>query len=383
MPISLLNRIRIFNKNICLVISAIILFACKPAYGQIPILKGDSLKADESHKEGRFFPSPLLGYTPETRLYFGAGLVWYLPPSKKYPGTNPSVLKAVGVYTLNKQIESNITGESWLRNNKYKLNYSTSYYKFPDSFFGVGNNTQTNEREFYGFDFFNFLANAQQLTGPHIYSGLRLFIENTKMYDIEPGGLFDSLEFVGENGGWNNGIGPWFTLDTRDNIYYPLKGFMIDISAVPHGSFLGSAYNYTHIELEYSQFFRIQKNDAFAFNIYAEGVPGNVPFNRMAELGGENKMRGHFEGKYRDKYYLTAQAEYRVTIWKYFAVHLFGGLGEVASTIDAFSLPGLKYSYGIGGRLFIVPEDKVSIRMDYGFNGEGGGGLYITFREAF
>lgn len=342
-----------------------------------------AVPVDSTRKKGKFFPSPLLGYTPETKWYFGAGFVWYLPPSKKFPNSNPSVIKAVAVYTTNKQIESNINGESWFRNNLYKLDYSTSYYKFPNSFYGIGNNTLISNRETYGFDFFNILLNAQRKTLGKYFVGGRLFLEHTDMYDIQPGGYFDSVEITGEAGGLNTGLGPWITYDTRDNIYFPVKGMIANISAVAHTRYLGSAYDYMHYEFEYSKFIKIFKNDVFAFNAYVECVPGEAPFNRLAALGGDKNMRGHFEGRYRDVNYATLQAEYRSTIWKYFGVTIFGGIGEVAPTLQDFSLSGLKYSYGIGGRLFIVPEDKVSLRVDYGMDGEGNDGVYITFREAF
>lgn len=343
----------------------------------------DSVATDTTQRKGRFFPSPLLGYSPETRWYFGAGFVWYLPPSKKYPNSNPSVLKAVGVYTINKQIQTNINGENWLRNNLYKLDYSTSYYKFPDAYFGNGNATLLSDRETYGFDFFNVLLNMQRRTRTNWFAGGRLFFEHTRMYDITPGGFFDSLDITGEEGGLNTGLGPWLTYDTRDFVYFPTKGLIANISAVVHTKYLGSAYEYIHYEAEFSHFTRVLKNDVLAFNFYAECVPGDAPFNRLAELGGERNMRGHFEGRYRDVNYLTLQAEYRATLWKYFGVTVFGGIGEVAPTFSDFNLPELKYSYGIGGRLFIVPEDRVSLRVDVGFDGEGNDGVYVTFREAF
>lgn len=343
----------------------------------------DTVSIDSLKKKSRFFPSPVVGYTPETRLYFGAGLVWYLPPPKKDDGSYPSVIKAVFVYTLNKQIESNISGDSFFKNNLYRLNYTTSYFKFPDSFFGIGNYTKEEDREKYDFDFFNVFINAQREVKSNIYVGGKTFFEYTKVYNTLPGGFFDTQDIPGEEGGINSGIGPWFTYDTRDNIYFPLKGVNIDFSAVVHNKIFGSDYDYIDFFFEASQFNKIGKDDVLGFNLFGQFVPGNAPFNRLAELGGDKHMRGNFEGQYRDKNYISLQTEYRITFLKYFAINIFGGVGEVADKFSNFSLNGLKYSYGAGGRLFIVPEDKISLRVDYGFDGNGNGGLYVTFREAF
>ena len=292
-------------------------------------------------------------------------------------------MKFVGVYTLNKQIESNLSGESWMRNNVYKLEYSASFYQFPDAFFGIGNYTDVDDRESYGFDFYNTQIHMQRKIIPFFFGGVKLFVEHTSVYDVVENGILDTQEIPGEEGGWNTGLGPWITYDTRDNIYYPMRGVLADVSAVAHAGFLGSEYNYMHYEVEVSHYDRIMDDDVLALNYYGEFVPGDPPFNRMAELGGDKQMRGHFEGRYRDINYMTLQAEYRITFWKYAGIHVFGGIGQVAETFNDFSLNGLRYSYGAGGRLFIVPEDKVSLRVDYGFDGEGNGGLYVTFREAF
>jgi outer membrane protein assembly factor BamA len=382
-----LNAVRLLNKHYLFTtgfnkIRLTIFLVCVVAM-QTVSAQTDSVKVDSTRKKSRYFPSPVVGYTPETRLYFGAGLVWYLPPSKKYPATFPSVLKSVFVYTLNKQVESNISGDSYLKNNLYKLNYSTSYFKFPDSFFGIGNNTLESDREKYDYDYFNFYVNGQRLMKESIYVGAKTFFEYTKVYNVAPGGFFDTDTVPGEEGGINTGIGPWITYDTRDNIYFPIEGISIDVSAVAHHKIFGSAYNYIDYLVEASQFNKIGKDDVIAFNLYGQFVPGNPPFNRMAELGGDKHMRGNFEGRFRDKNYLTLQAEYRITFWKYFGINIFAGIGEVAETFSDFNTTGLKYSYGAGGRLFIVPEDKLSLRVDYGFDGQGNGGLYVTFREAF
>lgn len=363
----------------------ILLAACLANAGTAAA-QSDTLKIDSLfHKKAKrkLFVAPVIGYSPETRLFFGVGGVYYLPPSKKYPETNASVIKLTAEYTLNHQIESNLNGESFFRNNLFKGNYSISYYEFPDYFFGIGNTTIDSNKERFDNDFFNALINVQRRFYPSFYAGIKTFIEHTHIYDIDSGGIFYTQDIPGEAGGWNTGLGLWLTYDTRDNIYFPMKGSYLDVAAVPHESWLGSNYNYMDYTLEYSQFKRIMKDDALGVNFYGKFLPGDPPFNRMAELGGDTHMRGNYEGRFRDKNYLTLQGEYRITFLKYLGITVFGGLGEVADRFSNFSTEGLKYSIGAGGRLFIVPEDKVSIRIDYGFGSDGMQGLYVSFREAF
>ena len=376
----LISKLRKLKVNLIFILTLVLFWATIPLNAQTEPIIPDTTNTD---RKGKIFPSPVVGYTPETRLYFGAGCVYYLPPSKKYPETNPAVLKLVAVYTLNKQIESNFSGDSYYKNNLYKFNYSVSYFEYPDHFFGIGNYTLEENREQYDFDYFNFYFNAQRLVKPNIYAGIKSFFEHTKVYNVKPGGFFDSLDIIGENGGLNTGLGIWLTYDTRDNIYFPLEGINVDVSGVVHNKVLGSDFNYVDYLLEVSQFNTMGKDDVLGFNFYGIFVPGTPPFNRLAELGGDKHMRGNFEGRFRDQNYLSLQSEYRITFWKYFAVNIFAGIGEVADEFSNFTASGLKYSFGAGGRLFIVPEDKLSLRVDYAWGSEGQSGLYVTFREAF
>lgn len=352
----------------------------------------DSVTTDSTAKR-KLFISPVIGYSPETRLFFGAGGIFYLPPPKKYPATSPTALKAIFVYSLNKQIESNIEGEMYLRNNLYKTDFQVSFYKYPANFFGIGNYTLYEDKEKYSFDFFNIGLNAQQMVADHFYAGVKTFFESTKVYDFEEGGIFDTEDIPGEEGGINTGLGAWFTYDTRDAIYFPLTGLYVDLASVVHTKALGSDFDYFEQTIEVSQFNKVMNDDVLAFNFYSVLLPGSPPFNRMAKLGGDSHMRGNYEGRFRDNYYLTVQSEYRITFWKYFGINIFAGIGEVAGKFSEFTLEGLKYSIGAGGRLFIVPEDKLSLRLDVAMGGKTNEeqflgiknefGLYVTFREAF
>jgi hypothetical protein len=54
---------------------------------------------------------------------------------------------------------------------------------------------------------------------------------------------------------------------------------------------------------------------AIAIQAYGEFVAGSPPFYKYPALGGSNRMRGYFYGRYRDKAYVMEQAEYRRHNW--------------------------------------------------------------------
>ena len=107
---------------------------------------------------------------------------------------------------------------------------------------------------------------------------------------------------------------------------------------------------------------------------------GNAPFFNMAQLGGTRRLRGYFEGKFRDKHLLLAQAELRQEGFGRFGGVAFAGMGTV------FGSAGESLEWrpngGIGLRYQLDKKQKLNIRADYGF-GVKSQGFYLTFGEAF
>lgn len=93
-------------------------------------------------------------------------------------------------------------------------------------------------------------------------------------------------------------------------------------------------------------------------------------------------MRGYHEGRYMDKQYLAAQAEYRAPLFWRIGTVAFAGLGEVAPSLDAFEINRIKPSYGLGMRVVINKAERVNIRLDYGW-GKDTSGFYLEITEAF
>ena len=65
-----------------------------------------------------------------------------------------------------------------------------------------------------------------------------------------------------------------------------------------------------------------------------------------------------------------------------FGMVAFGGLGQVASEISAFTPGDWKPSYGGGIRVALDESEKLNIRVDVGF-GQKESGVYLNLSEAF
>ena len=137
------------------------------------------------------------------------------------------------------------------------------------------------------------------------------------------------------------------------------------------------------LELDVKAFRSFKPDHVFAFNFYIQSVIGETPFYKLPALGGMKRMRGFFNGRYRDNFYGMMQLEYRQYFWKRLGLCAFAGLGNVSENILEYDFHHLKYSYGAGLRFLFNKKQKVNLRMDVGFGNDGNMGIYFGIQEAF
>jgi outer membrane protein assembly factor BamA len=177
-------------------------------------------------------------------------------------------------------------------------------------------------------------------------------------------------------------LGILLNYDSRDNIFFPSKGILLETMLYKENALTGSQFNYSRISFDGSLYFPILIKHVLAINGVGIFMNGDVPFHQMATLGGTKKMRGYFDGKYRDKNLLLVQAEFRAQLfWRIGAV-AFVGYGMVANKLTDFTNAELRYNYGGGLRFLLDKKQKINVRLDYGI-GYTSNGFYLTISEAF
>ena len=144
----------------------------------------------------------------------------------------------------------------------------------------------------------------------------------------------------------------------------------------------GSDYDYNRYIVDVRRYLSISEDHILALQTYGSLVGGSPPFYELAARGGHYSMRGYYEGRYRDKAYITSQVEYRTFILKRLGVAAFAGVGDVSSAFSNFTAEDFKYSYGFGLRYTIDMLEKLNVRMDIVF-GENTKGIYFAVEEAF
>jgi outer membrane protein assembly factor BamA len=327
-----------------------------------------------SWKIGAF---PIIFYTDETRLAGGAGIMLVQPGRSE---ATSSAIGLIGFYTQNRQYLLQVSPEIYMADDLYKFSGNFGYAYFPDKFYGIGNNTNKVDEENYSSHLINFGPVLQRKIYPSLYAGLQYLYARAKLRDIEAGKLLQSGTITGSEGGIVSGIGINVTWDSRNDNLYPDEGGYYQFSAVGYKTDLGSDFTFSSYKADFRHYISISERHIIAMQSVISFSTGNPPFQLLDQLGAI--LRGYYQSRFEDRNLVAFQAEYRMPLWWRFGLAGFAGCGEVAHEIKNISLQELKTSTGFGIRFALIPEQKVNLRIDFGF-GKDDSSFDITINELF
>jgi outer membrane protein assembly factor BamA len=341
-----------------------------------------SQESDSSDTGGvSWFPIPFAFYTPETKLALGVLVITAFKLSKQIE-SKPSSVSASFYYTLNSQYDFFISPELYLNNDKYFVAAEFNYAKIIGKYYGIGNDTpEIDNPEFEARNGLIFLKFQSEVL-PYLRVGGIYELRNADVTDPMENPYLLSGNTDGGEGGFTSGLGLIVSYDSRNHIFYPDDGGIYELGTIVFSEFLGSDFNYTKTLIDLRHYFGLASNQVLAWQVFYRFVNGSAPFYDLPRLGGDNIMRGYFEGRFRDNHYFATQLEYRIRVWWRFGLVGFVGYGDVANSISTFELGKFKYSVGAGLRFRIDETELWDLRVDVGF-GENTSGFYFHYNQAF
>ena len=326
-------------------------------------------------------PVPTFGYAPETRWYVGAvSLFTYNPYQDSATRTSNAELELS--FTQNRQIVISTEYSLFTRADRFFVTGDASYNKFPENFWGIGNHTLNEAEELYDSRRIDFRTSVLRQLRPRFYLGPRYQLQ--RMYGIKAvaGGLLAAGTVPGAGGSFVSGLGYSVAYDLRDNVLNPQRGPYLAFSQTFFTPAFGSDHTFTRYDLDLRTYFQLPRKQLLALQATGLFNSGRPPFRMLALLGSETEMRGYYRGRFRDRQYLAAQAEYRVPLFWRLGAAAWGGYGQVAPNLHALDLWQLKPTYGLGLRFLIDRQENVNLRIDAAF-GQRTTGFYVSFGEAF
>ncbi len=342
----------------------------------------DSLAAEFEHRRGGFLPLPILFFTPETGLAGGGALLALQHTDADDYSARPSSVLLDLIYTQKKQFAAELYPDLYFQGNTYRVTGFIQYLRYPQKFFGIGKNTPDALEETYTSQSFRFSFDAVRRLFGDVSGGITMLYDNRSFADFEEGRTLDRQAVSGSRGGRTLAFGVVGYLDTRENIFAPAGGSYLMVSLRKAAPGIGSEFSFTTTSLDFRRYYAVAETGVLALQWVAALTSGDVPFYMLAQLGGMNTMRGYYDGRYRDKDMMAVQAEYRFPLYWRFGAAAFLGAGDVAPGLSYFTLRSVKPSYGCGLRYLFDPDERLSIRLDFGF-GKNSSGMYIAANQAF
>ena len=334
-------------------------------------------RAPGSQKKVDFTPRVIFSYSKETSLVIGAvmRLNMQLEPEKR-----ASSLSLATTYSLNRQLNFWFTPVIFWKKEEIKLLGNIAYFGGPNSFYGIGNNTNRSDREYYNSRNINLWVSLSKRFYSNLYAGLGYQYKYTTITNIEEGKLLSGGTVPGSEGGGISGIGIFTAWDARNNKIFPESGGYHQFNTRFYGANLNSEYVFSSYILDMRYYQPLFSSHVLAFQVVSGILAGDPPFQELNSLG--KYLRGYAGNRFIDKHFAVFQTEYRLPLFRKLGFVGFAGAGQVAGALRDVSFRELKPSGGVGIRVGVFPEERLKLRIDLGF-GTDGASIDLGVGEAF
>ena len=339
----------------------------------------DSLKTMGS----TVIPFPFYMYSPETKSGVGIVITYFRRPRGATEDQKPSTYSGNFIITQREQIVVGASLERYWAAERYQLQGGVMFSKFPDTFYGVGNDTDADVSEDYTPRTFAASASLRREIFNDLRVGPNVSYSYQKMAEVEEGGILARGELPGSEGGRLVQMGISAAWDRRDNIVYPHSGSLFELGFTVSDNAIGSDFSFTTWNIALRRYFSVSRAQVIAVRGLATFMTGTSPFQTLAMLGGDSVMRGYYAGRFRERQRYVLQGEYRLGFWKRLGLTAFADAGDVAHDVADFHLDQMRFAGGLGLRVLLSKSEGVTLRADFGTGDDGSTGMYLSILEAY
>lgn len=330
-------------------------------------------------EQNKFKPVPLtsVGYTKEDGFGFFLGMAGEYRNGfdTLAPASNFS---AIGYVSTKGSFRIAAGGVNYHQNQKSRLEYKLSTYYDSRRFWGIGYqaaSSSQNESKYSEFGVevsisYRFLVspifNLAPIAGYGYY--------NARSFTKEELIKGHTTKFSGLHLGFD------LVLDTRDHPTVPQSGVNISLKQkiYPHTLYNNSIFYQTALTADF--YIRGWEGSVFALDLFSESNYGDSPWFMWTPIGGETRMRGYYQGRYRDKNTLAIQLELRQTIYKGHGAVVWGGAANIFTSYREINLRNTLPNYGVGYRYNLAGN---VFKLDAGFGKGKEWGIIAGFNHAF
>ena len=344
------------------------------------IAQSDTLE-NELPKKVSVTGYPVMFYLPETRWGAGGACLVTFRLSGESNETRPSSFNGGVAYTQNKQLLFFFPYNLYKNNNALKVIGELGYYTYFYNHYGIGNESDQEDREIYDVKYPRIHTSVLQRFGD-FYVGVKTRYDNYNITELKEGGLLANDKWATQGGGQIFTFGPLIQYDTKDYQFHPSKGWLSEVGLITSKEGVLSDATFTKFHLDARHYGSFKKDHIIASNVYLGHIWGDVPFSELFYYGSNKRARGLSDRRFKDRSFLAIQSEYRFPIWSWLGGVAFASTSAVGEGTNDLLSNRFRWTGGGGLRLTLNKEDRVRLRFDYAFSEEGTN-FYLTANNAF
>src|SRR5574344_1887034 len=280
--------------------------------------------------------------------------------------TPQSITSIISGASINKSFFGTIKGRHYTPKGKFLIDYTFRFVYNNRYFWGLGyenGDNQENKSTYIGINGkirtdFLFKPTLHITTGPFVGFDYYSSSDFTKIELIEGNQLFSRSVNLGLN----------FTYNSKDKETIPTKGLYIEFEQTFYPGLFFDIRPYYRTFLIADYYFSAWQGGVFALDVLFDFNYGDSPWFQWPQLGGNKRMRGYYQGKYRDRNMISAQLEIRQRIYKNHGIALWGGGGNIFHSFSEFDIKETLPTFGAGYRFEFL---GMLLSIDAGFGKDG------------
>lgn len=314
----------------------------------------------------------------------GSGLYHLQPSNLELPKSSISL---TGQATHKGMFSLELNGLNYFPNDRFRAEYRLLLETFKNEFWGLGylNGDNDDNHSYFHRNRVQFNGNFTFRLAKNTYLGPALYYSyyaadkrdakaNALLVDARTGEALAKHTST-------QAVGVTFNYDSRDFALGATKGFYFLLQQRVAPAFLGNESTFSTTELNVRAYTPLWKSGVLAGEVHGVLNCGHeMPWTEMPLVGSSNRMRGYYEGRYRDRNLVEGQVELRQNVWKRIGVAAWVACANAFRDLNDCYLDHTLINYGVGARWEF--KQGVNIRLDYGLT-RNGSGFVFQINEAF
>lgn len=291
--------------------------------------------------------------------------------------TQPSNVSLYANISTSGYYKVGVTGLNLMDHNRHRIKYDISFASMPIDYWGIGYEMAQATKSSMVEKCYRIDAEYQYEMAQNFFAGVALDFTHAAAKKLS-----NPDYLLGQRDKYTaTGVGLSLQYDSRDFAPNPYKGIYLCLRETYFPAALSTTATIWRTVFTGNYYQRLWKGCTLALDAYVEYNSGKeVPWSMVAQLGGGYRMRGYYQGQYRDNGMVEVQAELRQKIYNRHGIAVWAGAGNVFPNFHNFKWSQTLPNYGIGYRWEF--KHRVNVRIDYG-RGRHGGSVVFNVNEAF